>query len=134
MQIGARRNNAACGIALPPGPGGPSGPVRAGCPALPLLVLPFRVPPGAMWHVFPLDPALNVVLAALLGLVAGSWLSVVAHRLPRMMEREWRTAMREEDGGAESGYGLWRPAWHCPSCQAALRGWRAVPLAGWLLQ
>ncbi|WP_376842973.1 prepilin peptidase [Bordetella pertussis] len=87
-----------------------------------------------MWHVFPLDPALNVVLAALLGLVAGSWLSVVAHRLPRMMEREWRTAMREEDGGAESGYGLWRPAWHCPSCQAALRGWRAVPLAGWLLQ
>jgi leader peptidase (prepilin peptidase) / N-methyltransferase len=31
-----------------------------------------------------------VLLAGLLGLIIGSFLNVVIHRLPRMMEREWR--------------------------------------------
>ncbi|MEW6693956.1 Type 4 prepilin-like protein leader peptide-processing enzyme [Tepidimonas thermarum] len=37
----------------------------------------------------PLDPALLVAAAAVLGLVIGSFLNVVIHRLPRMLERRW---------------------------------------------
>ncbi|MHB1619569.1 MAG: prepilin peptidase [Sulfuricella sp.] len=44
------------------------------------------------------SPALYVSVAALLGLMVGSFLNVVIHRLPRMMEREWREQCRTMDG------------------------------------
>jgi leader peptidase (prepilin peptidase)/N-methyltransferase len=36
------------------------------------------------------SPALYTLAAGLLGLLVGSFLNVVIHRLPKMMEREWR--------------------------------------------
>ena len=44
------------------------------------------------------SPALYVSVAALLGLMVGSFLNVVIHRLPRMMEREWREQCSTMDG------------------------------------
>ncbi|SAI48659.1 type 4 prepilin-like proteins leader peptide processing enzyme [Bordetella ansorpii] len=96
-----------------------------------------------MWHMYSLDPGLAVLLAALLGLAVSGPLSAVAHRLPRIMEREWQAALREEREAAESPaesaesdagqpYGLLRPGWHCPSCESPVRGWHATPLVGWL--
>jgi leader peptidase (prepilin peptidase)/N-methyltransferase len=35
------------------------------------------------------SPLFFTVLAGILGLTVGSFLNVVIHRLPRMMEREW---------------------------------------------
>jgi len=88
---------------------------------------------------YSLDPGLAIALAALLGLAASGMLSVVAHRLPRIMEREWQAQLRqdaEEDAASVASeaeqYGLLRPGWHCPGCGAPVRGWRAVPLLGWL--
>lgn len=92
-----------------------------------------------MWHMYSLDPGLAVLLAALLGLAASGLLGAIAHRLPRIMEREWQAALRDAQGTADAPaepetepYGLLRPGWHCPSCKAPVRGLRALPLAGWL--
>ncbi len=40
-------------------------------------------------------PWLFVVFAAILGLIVGSFLNVVIHRLPIMMERGWREECAE---------------------------------------
>lgn len=55
-----------------------------------------------------------LVLAALLGLAIGSFLNVVAWRLPR-------------------GESLWSPPSHCPSCDAPVRPRDNVPVLSWLL-
>ena len=39
---------------------------------------------------------------ALLGLVVGSFLNVVVHRLPRMLEAQWAAASAHAEDGAES--------------------------------
>src|SRR5690606_20302641 len=44
------------------------------------------------------DPTILVTLCALLGLFIGSFLNVVIHRLPRMMEHEWRAQAAELRG------------------------------------
>jgi len=80
-------------------------------------------------------------MAAVLGLAVGGWLTVLAHRLPRMMEREWLQQYQEfrpaavsgSEPGAAAGYTLWRPGWHCPACAAPVRGWRRLPVLSWLL-
>ncbi len=41
------------------------------------------------------SPALYTLAAGLLGLLVGSFLNVVVHRLPKMMEREWREQCAE---------------------------------------
>ncbi|MGI4857767.1 MAG: prepilin peptidase [Janthinobacterium lividum] len=43
-----------------------------------------------------LPPALQYLFAALFGLAIGSFLTVVIHRLPIMMERAWRNEIAEE--------------------------------------
>ena len=36
-----------------------------------------------------LEPAASIAAAAVLGLVVGSFLNVVIHRMPKMLERDW---------------------------------------------
>ena len=62
-----------------------------------------------------------VLLAGLIGLIVGSFLNVVIHRLPRMMEREWRTQALEllepnKEHPAADTYNLLLPHSHCPHC------------------
>jgi leader peptidase (prepilin peptidase) / N-methyltransferase len=59
-------------------------------------------------------PGPLLAAAAVLGLVTGSFLNVVIHRVPR-------------------GESLLRPGSHCPACGAAVRRRHNVPVAGWLL-
>ena len=98
-----------------------------------------------MWHAFAVDPAWAVALATVLGLVVGCWLTLAGHRLPRMMEHDWLQQIQEYQQGpsvdardpsgmpARALYSLWKPGWHCPSCAAPVRGWRRLPLVGWML-
>lgn len=82
-----------------------------------------------------LDPHLAVVLAALLGLAVGSWLTTVVHRLPRMLEYDWEEPSRDArdaGGPAHPRPSLWRPSCQCPACGGAIRGWRRIPVLGWL--
>jgi len=45
-----------------------------------------------------LSPVAGIVLAALLGLLIGSFLNVVIHRLPRMLERQWAAECASLEG------------------------------------
>lgn len=86
--------------------------------------------------VHAVDPLLLAAGAALLGLLIGSFLNVVIHRLPRMLETEWR-AQCEELAGREPApaarYDLIAPRSHCPACQTPIRFLHLLPLLGWLL-
>jgi leader peptidase (prepilin peptidase)/N-methyltransferase len=77
-----------------------------------------------------------IAATALLGLVVGSFLNVVIHRMPRMMEIEWRAQCAELEGKeppAEGRYNLLVPRSHCPACQAPVRARDNVPVLSWLL-
>jgi leader peptidase (prepilin peptidase)/N-methyltransferase len=77
-----------------------------------------------------------IAAMALLGLVVGSFLNVVIHRLPRMMEIEWRAQCAELEGKeppAAGRYNLLVPRSHCPACQAPVRARDNVPVLSWLL-
>ncbi|QKH36335.1 prepilin peptidase [Achromobacter pestifer] len=88
-----------------------------------------------MRHVFDLPVGVFIGLAALAGLFVGNWLTVLTHRLPRMMEQEWQAHCQEASGkpSAAGRYGLWSPASHCRACDTAVAGWQRLPLLGWLL-
>ena len=85
-----------------------------------------------------LPPALLMGFAIVLGLVVGSFLNVVVHRLPIMLERAWRADAAEatgqcfEDDGLPARYNLWLPRSACPHCGHVLRVWENVPLVSWL--
>jgi leader peptidase (prepilin peptidase)/N-methyltransferase len=77
-----------------------------------------------------------IAAMALLGLVVGSFLNVVIHRLPRMMEIEWRAqcaGLEGKEPPAAGRYNLLVPRSHCPACQAPVRARDNVPVLSWLL-
>ncbi|MCQ4259341.1 prepilin peptidase [Stutzerimonas stutzeri] len=76
-----------------------------------------------------------VLCALVLGLLVGSFLNVVIHRLPIMMQRDWRAQAREFlDLSAEpaSTFNLVLPNSHCPHCDHEIRPWENIPLVSWL--
>lgn len=76
------------------------------------------------------NTALFAGACALLGLVVGSFLNVVAHRLPVMLQRRWQA-----DGSAAIAaerFDLAFPASHCPHCKAPVAWRHNLPLVGWL--
>lgn len=72
----------------------------------------------------------------LLGLLVGSFLNVVIHRLPIMLEQGWRRDCQELLGQtpAESSppYNLVTPRSACPQCHTAIKAWQNIPLLSWL--
>ena len=82
------------------------------------------------------DPLLLAAGAALLGLIVGSFLNVVIHRLPRMLEAEWQAQCEElagRDPAPRPAYNLLVPRSHCPACHTPIRLPHLLPLIGWLL-
>ena len=61
------------------------------------------------------------VMSAILGSMVGSFLGVVAERVPGMV-------MEEEGAG-----NLLFPASHCPVCQHDLAAWENIPLVSWIV-
>jgi leader peptidase (prepilin peptidase) / N-methyltransferase len=94
-------------------------------------------------------PALLIGSAFLLSLLVGSFLNVVIHRLPVMLDRQWRA--QAEEMLAESGtaapelqadpastpapakYNLVTPRSACPHCGAPVRAHQNIPLVSYLL-
>lgn len=79
--------------------------------------------------------SIQLLAALLLGAMVGSFLNVVIHRLPRMLERDWQIQAREFLGlplEPQPRYDLARPASHCPHCGHAISAWENIPLVSWI--
>ena len=84
----------------------------------------------------PVMPELWVPAAVVLGLLVGSFLNVVIHRLPRMLEREWQAQcaeLRGEVTAAAPPYDLLRPRSACPHCGHVIRWYENIPLLSFAL-
>ena len=81
------------------------------------------------------SPGALMFAVALLGLCVGSLLNVVIHRLPKMMEAQWREECAALDGRelppAEI-YNLFTPRSACPQCKAPITALQNVPVVSWL--
>ncbi|MGO2202594.1 prepilin peptidase [Pseudomonas helleri] len=87
--------------------------------------------------VFTLSPGAFIACALVLGLLVGSFINVLAWRLPKMLEQDWQTQAREllDLPAPAKGpvYNLMLPRSHCPHCQHTLRAWENIPLLSYLV-
>ncbi|MGL5776153.1 MAG: prepilin peptidase, partial [Aeromonas veronii] len=82
-------------------------------------------------------PWLYLSLVFLFSLMIGSFLNVVIHRLPIMLEREWQAEYRsyfapDEEAVAPTRYNLMVPRSACPHCGHAITALENIPLLSWL--
>ena len=81
------------------------------------------------------DFAFFVVGALIVGLCVGSFLNVVIHRLPKMLDRGWRAQcaeLRGEELPDEPAYNLIVPRSACPACGHAITALENIPVVSWL--
>ena len=81
----------------------------------------------------------------ILGLLVGSFLNVVAYRLPIMMQREWRAnaeyvlnldkqaAQDDTTKPTEPAFNLMWPGSQCPQCAQKIVAWQNIPVLSFLL-
>ncbi len=96
---------------------------------------------------FRASPTLFIGFGLVLGLVVGSFLNVVALRLPVMLKHSWReqcaalmagdsdqdsTARGATEADGEPPMTLSRPRSRCPSCGHAIRAYENIPVLSWL--
>jgi leader peptidase (prepilin peptidase) / N-methyltransferase len=90
---------------------------------------------------FASSPAFFAGACFLVGLLVGSFLNVVIHRLPLMLERRWRADCAELAGGGKSAaaekpepaFNLVVPRSACPACHALISAWQNIPVASYLV-
>lgn len=82
------------------------------------------------------SPPFFATMSGVLGLMVGSFLNVVVHRLPKMMERDWRTQCAELNGKpAETlpSYNLVTPRSSCPHCGHMISALENIPVISYLM-
>lgn len=86
---------------------------------------------------------LELLFATLLGALIGSFLNVIIHRLPIMMENQWRAEYEEltseshestsEEQVAKEKFNLAVPRSRCQHCQHQIRWYENIPLISFLV-
>lgn len=80
-------------------------------------------------------PAFFIAASSVFGLLVGSFLNVVIHRLPKMLEQEWRQQCAELNGqetAAPIRYNLVTPRSGCPACGHRITALENIPLLSYL--
>ena len=86
---------------------------------------------------------LIAAIAALFGLIVGSFLNVVIYRLPIMLDREWRRQCRDilgpeastmpgGDDNTGKPFNLSQPASTCPACKTPIKARHNIPVLSYL--
>lgn len=94
---------------------------------------------GSLLFLLATSPAAWIALMLVVGLLVGSFLNVVIHRLPIMMEREWKAQAAEildrpgEGAAAPAKYNLVVPRSACPKCGAMITAAQNIPVISYLL-
>jgi leader peptidase (prepilin peptidase) / N-methyltransferase len=81
------------------------------------------------------NPTLFTATCIVVGLLVGSFLNVVIHRLPKMMEHQWRREYAELNGQAPTAtarYDLVMPRSHCPACGHPIRAIENIPIVSYV--
>ena len=81
------------------------------------------------------QPTLFITAATLFGLLVGSFLNVVIHRLPKMMEQEWQrncAELRGEEPAETPKYNIVVPRSACPACGRPISAWENIPVVSYL--
>ena len=85
----------------------------------------------------PESLAVLAAVAGLLGLCVGSFLNVVIHRLPKMMEQDWQAQCSELRGEMASTAGeqlsLAKPRSRCPNCGHQITALENIPIISYLM-
>jgi leader peptidase (prepilin peptidase)/N-methyltransferase len=82
------------------------------------------------------DPGVFALSCGILGLLVGSFLNVVIHRLPKMMERDWHSQcaeLRGEETTESETLSLVKPRSRCPNCGHAITALENIPILSWLV-
>ncbi|MBV8271624.1 MAG: prepilin peptidase [Cupriavidus sp.] len=82
-----------------------------------------------------LPPAFLIVAAGVIGLMVGSFLNVVIHRLPKMMEYDeanYIADVRGEPLPHPDRYNLMVPRSACPHCGHLIAPWENIPVISYL--
>lgn len=86
---------------------------------------------------FQQNTAAFLAAVFVLSLLVGSFLNVVIHRLPKMLEAQWRQQCCEllnaEPPAEPARYNLWWPPSTCPQCNHRIRAWENIPVLSYLL-
>ncbi len=93
--------------------------------------------PSQIAHILESNPALFVAAVTVIGLFVGSFLNVVIHRLPIMMQRSWRSQCQELlelKQEPQETFNLNRPRSRCPHCGHMISALENIPVLSYLLQ
>ena len=99
----------------------------------------------SLLHVLQNQAAMLAAVCALIGVIVGSFLNVVIHRLPKMLERDWdgqAAELLEQKNLADvakklrsadtARYNLMTPASACPHCSHKIRAYENIPIISYV--
>ncbi len=91
------------------------------------------------FNLLSIYPALLYCCVVVISLLFGSFFNVVIHRLPKMLEHEWRCQCKELLGqtddkspAEETPINLAYPPSNCPKCGHGIKPWENIPVLSYL--